>query len=135
VVSIGSRRALCVHGFRSACIRRPARASRTTGTHGEPIISLYAPAVVKTWTKGIITDIFVGSRYRRKGLGAKPIEAICDYCRANDIDAVELQVTASNRRARSFYRALEFQKADRIPMGLGLKPHSRLVRLRAIARA
>ncbi len=30
-------------------------------------------------TPGIITDMFVGSRYRRKGLDAKLIEAICDY--------------------------------------------------------
>lgn len=39
------------------------------------------------------------------------IEAIWDYSRANHIDAVELQVAASNRRARSFYGALAFQKS------------------------
>jgi ribosomal protein S18 acetylase RimI-like enzyme len=84
--------------------------------------------------QGIITDMYVGPRYRRKGLGAKLIAAICDCCRADDIDAVELQVTASNRRAQSFYRALGFKRADRIVMGLDLKPHSRLFRQRAIAR-
>jgi|SRR5271166_180225 len=34
-------------------------------------------------TQKIITDMFVGSRYRRKGLGTTLIEAICDNCRAN----------------------------------------------------
>jgi ribosomal protein S18 acetylase RimI-like enzyme len=72
-------------------------------------------------TQGIITDLFVGTRYRRKGLGAKLIDAICRYCRANGIEAVELQVTATNRRAQSFYRALGFRKSDRIVMGLELR--------------
>ena len=92
-------------------------------------------------TQGIITDMFVGPRYRRKGLGAKLIAGICDYCRTVDIDAVELQVTASNRKAQSFYRALGFIESDRIVMGLDVrqvgaepKPRSRSVRRRAIAR-
>lgn len=68
--------------------------------------------------QGIITDLFVAARYRRKGLGAKLIAAICDYCLTIGVAAIELQVTAANRKAQAFYRALGFRKSDRIVMDL-----------------
>ena len=83
-------------------------------------------------TQGIITDLFVDVRYRRKGLGAKLVAAISDYCHDAGIAAVELQVTAKNRRARRFYHALGFRKSDRIVMNLHVPQRERKVKPRSL---
>jgi len=70
--------------------------------------------------EGIITDLFITAPHRRMGLGAKMIEAISAYCRKNRINAIELQVTQGNRRAKEFYKALGFKQFDRIVMGIDL---------------
>lgn len=77
--------------------------------------------------EGIITDFFIAEDYRRRGLGARMISTIADFCRKNAIEAIELQVTRENRRARKFYEALGFETLDRTVMALNLKKpkHSR----------
>jgi ribosomal protein S18 acetylase RimI-like enzyme len=68
--------------------------------------------------EGIVTDFLVATRYRRKGLGAQMVAVITDFCRENDIGAIELQVTRDNRRARKFYKSLGFEVLDRVVMSL-----------------
>ncbi|HYL60025.1 MAG TPA: GNAT family N-acetyltransferase [Candidatus Acidoferrales bacterium] len=68
--------------------------------------------------QGIVTDFFIAARYRRKGLGARTLAAIRDYCKSRGIGTLELQVTRHNRAAQAFYRALGFKTLDRIVMDL-----------------
>src|SRR5207253_2458527 len=70
--------------------------------------------------EGIITDFFIAERYRRKGLGAQMISVVANFCRKAGINAIELQVTRENRRAREFYKSLGFETLDRLVMSLDL---------------
>ena len=71
--------------------------------------------------EAIMTDLFVAQRHRRKGLGARMIEAIRDFCRREGIGALELQVTHDNDAAQAFYRSLGFVPLDRIVMSLEIR--------------
>lgn len=72
-------------------------------------------------TEGMMTDLYVAARYRRRGLGAQVISAISEFCREAGIAAIELQVSRGNRAARSFYRALGFKAWDRVVMSIDVK--------------
>jgi GNAT superfamily N-acetyltransferase len=71
--------------------------------------------------EAIMTDLFIAQRYRRKGLGARMIEAVRDFCRREGICALELQVTRANDAAQAFYRSLGFEPLDRIVMSLEIR--------------
>jgi GNAT superfamily N-acetyltransferase len=71
--------------------------------------------------EAIMTDLFIAQRYRRKGLGARMIAAVRDFCRLEGIGALELQVSRRNDAAQAFYRALGFEVLDRIVMSLELR--------------
>jgi GNAT superfamily N-acetyltransferase len=71
--------------------------------------------------EAIMTDLFIAQRHRRKGLGARMIEAVRDFCRREGIGALELQVSRRNDAAQAFYRALGFEALDRIVMNLELR--------------
>lgn len=68
--------------------------------------------------EGMLTDFFIAPRYRRRGLGAQMIAAVREFCRAERIGTIELQVTRENRSAQAFYRALGFKTWDRIVMSI-----------------
>lgn len=68
--------------------------------------------------EGMITDLFIEARYRGKGLGARMIATVREFCRRERIGTMELQVSRDNRAARAFYRALGFKALDRIVMSL-----------------
>jgi ribosomal protein S18 acetylase RimI-like enzyme len=74
--------------------------------------------------EGMITDLYLASRYRGKGLGARMIAAVREFCRREKIRAIELQVSRDNRAARSFYRALGFKSLDRIVMSTEVERQS-----------
>ena len=71
--------------------------------------------------EAIMTDLFIAQRHRRKGLGARMIEAVRDFCRREGISALELQVSRHNDAAQAFYRALGFEALDRIVMCLEVR--------------
>ena len=71
--------------------------------------------------EAIMTDLFIAQRHRRKGLGARMIEAVRDFCRREGIGALELQVSRRNDAAQAFYRALGFEALDRIVMSLEVR--------------
>jgi ribosomal protein S18 acetylase RimI-like enzyme len=58
--------------------------------------------------EGLVTDLFRAPRHGRKGLGAQLIAAVRDFCRGQEISAIELQVTRNNRAAQIFYRTIVF---------------------------
>jgi GNAT superfamily N-acetyltransferase len=70
--------------------------------------------------EAIMTDLFIAQRHRRKGLGARMIEAVRDFCR-REVGALELQVNRHNDAAQDFYRALGFEALDRIVMSLEVR--------------
>jgi ribosomal protein S18 acetylase RimI-like enzyme len=71
--------------------------------------------------EGLVTDLFVAPRYRRKGLGAQMIATVLDFCRSQEISAIELQVTRHNHAAQAFYRALGFKALDRVVMSIEIE--------------
>jgi GNAT superfamily N-acetyltransferase len=71
--------------------------------------------------EAIMTDLFIAQRYRGKGLGARTIEAVRDFCLQEGIGALELQVSRRNDAAQTFYRSLGFEVLDRIVMSLELR--------------
>jgi GNAT superfamily N-acetyltransferase len=70
--------------------------------------------------EGLLTDMFIVSRYRRRGFGAEMIAAVRDFLRNAGVGALELQVTRANRRARLFYQRLGFKALDRVVMSLDI---------------
>ena len=68
--------------------------------------------------EGMLTDFYIAPRYRRRGLGAQMIAAVREFCRAERIGTIELQVTRENRAAQAFYRALGFKTWNRIVMSI-----------------
>jgi GNAT superfamily N-acetyltransferase len=71
--------------------------------------------------EAILTDLFIAQRHRRKGLGARMVNAVCAFCRRERIGALELQVNRSNEAAQAFYRALGFEALDRIVMSFDVR--------------
>lgn len=68
--------------------------------------------------EGLLTDMFIAPRYRRRGIGAELLAAVCDFLRNAGVTTMELQVTRSNRRAQLFYQSLGFKPLDRVVMAL-----------------
>jgi GNAT superfamily N-acetyltransferase len=71
--------------------------------------------------EGLVTDLFVAPRHRRKRLGAQMMATVRDFCRGQGIFAIELQVTRHNHAAQVFYRALGFKALDRVVMSLEIE--------------
>ncbi len=63
--------------------------------------------------EGVITDLFIRSVYRGRGLGTALLATVDDYCRSAGIRSIELQVIRGNRAAEAFYRKHGFTKLAR----------------------
>ena len=70
--------------------------------------------------EGVITDLFVRSAYRGRGLGGRLLATVEEHCRAAGIGSIELQVIASNRGAPGFYRKHGFRRLPRSIMARDL---------------
>jgi ribosomal protein S18 acetylase RimI-like enzyme len=68
--------------------------------------------------EGIVTDLFILSEYRTRGLGRRALAVVYAYCRSARIHTVELQVEEHNQDAQKFYLKLGFRKLSRIVMSL-----------------
>jgi diamine N-acetyltransferase len=69
-----------------------------------------------------ITDLFIYSRFRRKGVGRHVLCQLDRFCKAKRIRSIELQVLKKNRKVTGFYRRVGFREHDRIPMSKQLDP-------------
>jgi GNAT superfamily N-acetyltransferase len=67
--------------------------------------------------QGMLTDLFISARFRRRGIGFLALRFVEDYCRRRGIEAPELQVQRANRQAFAFYRRAGFQSVPRMVMG------------------
>ena len=68
-----------------------------------------------------ITDLFVQSLFRRKGIGRRLLLEVEGFCHKAGIKSLELQVTRENSKAVRFYERVGFHVHDRIPMSKRLK--------------
>jgi ribosomal protein S18 acetylase RimI-like enzyme len=68
-----------------------------------------------------ITELFIQSRFRGKGIGRKLLQEVEAFCQKVGIKSIELQVTRDNSKAIGFYERLGFHVHDRIPMSKRLK--------------
>ncbi|MEZ3114903.1 GNAT family N-acetyltransferase [Halobaculum sp. MBLA0147] len=53
--------------------------------------------------RGLIHDLFVATRYRSRGIGARLLEAAEERLAADGVDRVSLEAMAANTDARRFY--------------------------------
>lgn len=58
--------------------------------------------------EGYITNIAVGERFRRQGVGKQLIDTLLTYGKDNDLAFISLEVRVSNADAIALYRAAEF---------------------------
>jgi len=63
-----------------------------------------------------VTDLFIHSRCRRKGIGEHVLRRLEQHCKRENIASIELQVLKENREVVAFYERVGFQVHDRIPM-------------------
>jgi ribosomal protein S18 acetylase RimI-like enzyme len=71
--------------------------------------------------EAIITDLFISSRYRREGYGARLLSMIIAFCRRTALYEIELHVTRENRAAMAFYKSFGFIDRRRTVLTLELK--------------
>lgn len=83
--------------------------------------------------EGMLTDLYVSKRYRRRGIGSLALYEIEDFCRERGVRNIELQVLHHNAKAETFYRKAGFQVLPRKVMLLGVraKDSARTARARA----
>jgi GNAT superfamily N-acetyltransferase len=63
-----------------------------------------------------LTDFYIETRHRRKGIGRTVLARVEQFCRSCGVKALELQVTSQNASVLNFYRRMGFEPHDRIPM-------------------
>jgi GNAT superfamily N-acetyltransferase len=76
-------------------------------------------------TEGLVTDLYLDAAYRGSGFGRRALEVVDDYCRANGIGTVELQVENDNADAREFYRRIGFTQLSRVVMTRAVRRRAR----------
>ncbi len=83
-------------------------------TDGEEVIGYcmattmsYPPVYVKN-RYGVIQDIAVSERYRRKGIGTALYAAAVEWLKSRGMDRTELEVSARNESSNAFWRKQGF---------------------------
>lgn len=59
-----------------------------------------------------ISMIIIDKNYQGKGLGKELLKKAIDYCKAQKMKCVKLEVACSNKNAISFYEKLGFVKSE-----------------------
>jgi ribosomal protein S18 acetylase RimI-like enzyme len=85
--------------------------------------------------EGMLTDLYVGKRYRNRGIGSLALYEIEDFSRERGVRNIELQVLHHNPEAETFYRKAGFQILPRKVMLLAVRAEdsARTARARASA--
>jgi ribosomal protein S18 acetylase RimI-like enzyme len=71
--------------------------------------------------EAIITDLFISTRFRRRGYGARLLSMIIAFCRRTALYEIELHVTRENRAAMAFYKSFGFIDRRRTVLTLDLR--------------
>lgn len=66
------------------------------------------PAFFERRRRGYIHDAVTRQGYRRRGIGARLVEALLDWMRSADVSMVELTVATGNEDAVRFWKRLGF---------------------------
>ncbi|MEE3332017.1 MAG: GNAT family N-acetyltransferase [Myxococcota bacterium] len=67
-----------------------------------------APPILEETERGEITDLFVRSEARRRGVASELADSALSWLRAAGVDRVEIQVAVGNAEGQAFWRALGF---------------------------
>ena len=67
-----------------------------------------------------IDELYIRAAYRGRGIGTQVIAFLTDFCRANGICSLHLEVFNHNRGAYRFYRRRGFRERDSCEMSLKL---------------
>ena len=67
-----------------------------------------------------VTDLYLESACRRRGIGTEVLGQLEQFCRAKGFKTIELQAERRNRAALSFYRQLGFRRHDRVALSKSL---------------
>ena len=59
---------------------------------------------------GFITNVAVNTNFRRIGVGSKLINALCSFCKSENISSISLEVRESNTPAINLYKKEGFEK-------------------------
>ena len=59
---------------------------------------------------GFITNVAVNTNFRRLGVGSKLINALCAFCKSENISSISLEVRESNTPAINLYKKEGFEK-------------------------
>lgn len=70
--------------------------------------------------EAIVTDLFISTRHRRRGYGARLLSMIIAFCRRTALYEIELHVTRENRAAMAFYKSFGFVDRRRTVLTLDL---------------
>lgn len=87
---------------------RPATAADVGGkVVGYVLAELTRPAAIwATHLRGEIGDLFVRPKFRRRGVGVRLMEAVCDELKRRGAEDVLLRVARQNRAAIRHYEGL-----------------------------
>ena len=69
-----------------------------------------------------IDELYIREGYRKRGIGAKALEYVIEFCRSKRIDALRLEVERSNEQAQSIYKKFDFASHDRLLMTRWINP-------------
>ncbi|MYD08431.1 MAG: GNAT family N-acetyltransferase [Chloroflexi bacterium] len=88
--------------------------SRVLVAEADGEVAAYASAMIADITTemfqplrcGLLADIYVGEPWRRRGLGRRLVERLCLWFRDRDVAHFEWHVSARNREALAFWKAI-----------------------------
>lgn len=83
--------------------------------------------------EGMLTDLYVERRFRKRGLGSLALYEIEDFCRERGMRTIELQVQHHNKSAKTFYHRNGFRLLPRKVMILEVRPEEKRPPRRPIA--
>jgi ribosomal protein S18 acetylase RimI-like enzyme len=63
---------------------------------------------------GLVEDLVINQKYRRKGLGSRLLEAVEKWCNSSGAKRIQLLADKNNTKALAFYEKCNWQKTDLI---------------------
>lgn len=77
------------------------------------IVLTYGYSLEYAGRDALIDELYLQENYRGRGIGKQTIEFVSDFCRANRIKALHLEVEHENKPAQALYQKTGFVIHDR----------------------
>lgn len=72
----------------------------------------------------LVDELFVGKQFRGFGAGKQAINFVTDFCRAENIKVIHLEVEQSNQRAQNLYCKSGFVRYERFFLTRWIEPEA-----------